>query len=557
MAFTDQNRKYQLTSQNMSELVSIVGLDGNIVFASPSHKQLLGFSTEGKNVFDIIHPEDVEETRALMTKAIETKVEHTTELRLRKINNDWLLLEVKGTPVLDEEGKVKHIVAISRDISERKEAEKQILSLSYFDQLTGLANHRSVKRYISQHVESDSRNEQFAVICLGLDRFKFIYGTPTQKVENKLLKIMAERLTEVVGQDGLISRFRDNEFMVVLHYAKDELDQRLNAIVNVVQQPLHCDEKDYYIGPAVGVSRYPNDGDSSDVLITCAEVAMAEAGGENHTRFKMFDKGIRDKISRRNRIEQDLHKALAENEFILFYQPQIDSDKKIIGVEALVRWYHPEFGIVSPQEFISIAENNGIINSIGEWVLRTACEQHKEWLNNGFEPIRMSVNLSISQFEKTNLVEEVKSILDETGMNPQHLELEITESVALFQSDYVIKQLKNLRKIGVRIAIDDFGTGYSSLGYLNKLPADTLKVDRSFIKQIIDSKSALTITSAIITLAHNLKFDIVAEGVESKNQFDKVKELGVDYIQGYYYCPPVDPEHLEIHLTKRRDVVNS
>lgn len=445
-------------------------------------------------------------------------------------------------------------VELQSEIATRKQVEEKVEHLALHDTLTTLPNRVLFGDRLSLAVAQAHRTRKIAaVICLDLDRFKFINETLGHNIGDMLLQGVAGRLKSCVREDDTVARLGGDEFAIALlgltHV--DHVHTVANKILNTMKQPHIINEQELYIKISMGISVYPNDGDCVEILLKNAEIAMhytREHGGNNYT---FYVPTIYSKSSSSMILEQDLYHALEHNEFVLHYQPQVDAGTgQITGMEALVRWQHPQRGLISPAEFLPFAEDTRMIVFIDEMVLRTACLQNKVWLDKGFRPLTVAVNLSAHTFQQENLIELVTSVLKETGMPPHLLELEVTEGAAMQNLDATLRNLKTLREIGIQIALDDFGTGFSSLYYLKKLPINKLKISQIFVRDITTDQNDRMIVSAIIALAHSLKFGVIAEGVETNEQLDFLKLQSCTDIQGYLFHKPLPMALFEELLSK-------
>lgn len=444
-----------------------------------------------------------------------------------------------------------------RRVIEATRAERHVHHLAYNDALTGLPNRQLFMERLTLAIErTTTHNSMLAVLFLDLDRFKFINDTLGHEVGDKLLATIAQRLKGCVRADDCVARLGGDEFTVLL----DELTNSTVAasvaqnICRTVSAPMVIDGQEIVITASVGISLYPQDGPDLSRLLRHADTAMYRAK-HSGSGFCYYEAKMESAVSDRLKMENDLRHALEREEFSVFYQPVIDTvTGQIAGVEALVRWIHPENGIVSPVEFIPVAEETGLILPLGEYVLRRACRQTKVWLDNGIPTLHVAVNLSAKQLEQPNLRDIILSALDESGLPASALVLEITESVLMERAEESIDLLRNLRSLGIHLSIDDFGTGYSSLSYLKHLPANTLKIDRSFIQDIPEDEDAEAIVTGIMALAHSLRMTVVAEGVETEAQREALARLGCNFLQGYLFSKPLPAEVIETQLLapKRR-----
>lgn len=411
------------------------------------------------------------------------------------------------------------------------------------DPLTMLPNRYLFYQHLEKAIQKAQQEGIFlALLYIDLDRFKFINDTLGHTYGDLLLKEASDRLKKCAGPSNIIARMGGDEFIYLAQNLKEEKDADLLAdeIIAAFREPFHLKEIEIYITPSIGISLYPFDGDEIEALISNADSAMYRAKKSGRNKVEKanldFSAGAFEKLM----IENELRGALEKAEFLLYFQPQIGlGGTNVTGMEALIRWNHPVIGIVPPAEFIPIAEETGLIIPIGDWVLLEACLKIRKWMNFGEEGIRVSVNLSAKQFLQNNLVEKIESIIRETKILPHLLELEITESMVMYNIESATDTLYRLKNLGVRIAIDDFGKGYSSLHYLQSFPLDTLKIDRSFIFNIETSHSSKALTEAISTLGHALDMKVIAEGVETKDQLRQVEKLQCDAVQGFFYSMPL------------------
>lgn len=430
--------------------------------------------------------------------------------------------------------------------------------LSYHDYLTDLPNRRFSYNYINHSVEkAQQKQTKVAVLYIDLDRFKNVNDSLGHSMGDQLLKIVAARLLNVVGDKGIVSRLGGDEFAIILNEIKDvnEVTIIAESLIATFKEPFIIGDYDLFVTSSIGISMFPHDGHTVKELYMNADVAMYRAKEQGRNKYQYYRSDMNSTLVDKLKLESDLRKALEKNEMFLTYQPKINIDtNEIIGMEALIRWLHPELGIIAPNDFIPIAEETGLIISLGEWVLKTACRQNKLWQDQGMPNLKVAVNISARQFQHNDIVETVTKVLEETKLDPKYLELEITESTVMNYAEETIKTLNELKDMGVSVSIDDFGTGYSSLSYLKLFPIKSLKIDRSFIKDIEKDHGDLAIAKSVITLGHALNFEVVAEGVENKDHFDILKREKCDVSQGYYYSPPVTAEIFENLLKGKKQV---
>ena len=455
------------------------------------------------------------------------------------------------------------VLGLVRDISERKRTEDQIRRLAYCDSLTGIPNRQAFLETLERELHrSKVGNKKFAVLFMDLDAFKRINDTLGHNVGDHLLKIVSERLRETIRPCDLVSRgdqshnlarLGGDEFTILIPDL-ERVENALNVahrVKDAMRRPFLIEGHEIFVTASIGISLFPEDGDDCDSLLKYADTAMYHAKNCGKNNAKLYSSSLTMQIMSHVKLEVGLRKALKNEELYLLYQPQIDvRSGEIVGVEALVRWRHPERGIISPTEFIPLAEETGLIVPIGEWVLRTACIQARQWQKTTQRSLRMAVNLSAKQFKDENLTQIVVSALNDTGLEPRLLELELTEGTLMDDARATMATLEQLRAIGVYLSIDDFGTGYSSMNYLKRFDVRALKIDKSFICGLPQDSENAAITRAIIAMAHGLKMIVVAEGVETDEQLVMLEEYGCDLVQGYYLGHPSPQESITLMLQK-------
>lgn len=441
-----------------------------------------------------------------------------------------------------------HKILLSHD-EERKVNEEKIWHQAYHDTLTELPNRNSFVERIEESLNRSKRhNKQGALLFLDLDRFKLVNDSLGHDAGDQLLRITASRILKSIREIDQAFRMSGDEFIVIIEdlekveYAADTAQRLLLAM----SKPVHLDSHEIIVNMSIGISTFPRPDINSETLLKEADSAMYRAKRTGPNQFEFFSPEVTMIASERLVLENDLQHAFRKNQYILYYQTKVDPESNdVVGVEALLRWRHPEKGLIPPNQFIPLLEEIGLINKVGNWVILTACHQAQSWIKAGFQPIRMSVNISAMQFRNKGFVDYVSEALQKTKLEPKYLELELTESMFVENTDYAISVMHQLKDLGVKLSIDDFGSGYSSLNYLKQFPIDFLKIDQSFVKDLDKNDQDLAITTAISVLAQSLNLGITAEGVENENQVKILRELGCHELQGFLFCKPIPAIDLE------------
>lgn len=429
------------------------------------------------------------------------------------------------------------------DCTARISAQQKIEHMAYYDALTQLPNRYLFQKYLRQALAS---NERLAVMLLDLDGFKLINDTLGHESGDRLLQEISKRLSAVLSAEDVVSRLGGDEFIILVTNPQrlERLEDFAQQLSRAIYEPWYHNELTYHVLCKIGIAQFPADSCDADTLIKQADMAMYQAKEQGVEAHRFYDSSMEEKVSQRMEVERELQLALIRGEFVLHYQAQVDDTGKILGMEALVRWQHPTKGLIAPMKFIPIAEECGLIIPIGEWVLKTACRQAAEWEKAELPPLTMSINLSARQFLQQDILEKISRAIDESGANPQQIVLEITETAIMKNTEKTVKILNGLKLLGVRISLDDFGTGYSSLMYLKRLPVDSIKIDRSFILDFSPDSEGASITKTILALAKHLKYTAVAEGVETIEQLNFLKELECEQMQGYLFSKPLPAEEI-------------
>ncbi len=459
-----------------------------------------------------------------------------------EIYPEWLTITV----LRKENGDITHFIGTFSDISERKAQAEHIQFLANFDVLTQLPNRQLLKDRVDTAIAGAHRaGSKLALLFLDLDRFKNINDSLGHKVGDALLQGVAERLRATVIDNDTVSRLGGDEFAILLNDLRQGEDAAHMAqrMIDAIIQPYHVEQHELRLTPSIGIAVYPDDGTDFETLIKNADAAMYHAKDSGRNNYQFFTQNMNARVFEHLMLENNLRRALEQRQFELYYQPQYDvSKRRIVGAEALIRWRHPELGLISPARFIPVAEESGLIVPISNWVLETVCQQGKQWERLGLAPIPLSVNVSALQFRQKDFLPTVLATLAATGLPPERLALELTESMLMQNTDVAIDNMSSLKAHGIGISIDDFGTGYSSLSYLKRFPIDKLKIDQSFIRELPQDADNAAITAAIVSLAQSLHLNVIAEGVETPDQRDFLLARGCTEIQGYLFSPPVPPE---------------
>ncbi|MDP2077051.1 MAG: EAL domain-containing protein [Sulfuricurvum sp.] len=533
----------QAMEQSPSSII-ITDFKGNIEYVNSAFITATGYTSDeviGKNPRLLQSGSTPAHAYDSMWDALVRQEKWQGEFINKRKDGTNYIYSINIAPVLDKEGKTTHYIAIEEDISEQKKTQEKIHYLANFDPLTALPNRMQMDDHLQYTLNLAKRNEgSFALIFLDLDHFKSINDTLGHSIGDLLLMELSKRLSAAVREEDTVSRMGGDEFILLLPETDaNGAAQVAQKLLSSIANPFKLANHELTVTASIGIALYPSDGTDIETLSKNADVAMYRAKQEGRNAYCFFTHEMQRNSQRNLELSNALHTALERNEFHLVYQPQLSAaDGKIIGSEALIRWEHPQFGSVSPAEFIPIAEDTGIILSLGEWVLRTAVSQAAAWRQKGITLI-MAVNLSAVQFRHPSLPSLIVNILDEAKLDPQYLEIELTEGVAMHDPKDAIKVMNTLNEIGIRMSIDDFGTGYSSLSYLKQFKVYKLKIDQSFVRDIRTDPEDKAIVKAVIQLAHSLELVTIAEGVETLEQLQFLQEQGCDEIQGYYYTKPI------------------
>ncbi|MBF0538694.1 MAG: EAL domain-containing protein [Nitrospirae bacterium] len=554
----DRNSILKAILDTVGALVLVIDRDGCIVCFNSACERLSGYmydDLKGKTAWEILWKEDdSKEIKGLFNKL---SYDNSTSLNPHenglKVESYWVpksggqrLISWTYNVILDHMGNVSYLLATGIDVTEHRLIERRLDYLTHFDSLTDLPNRTLFYDRLSHTLGQARRyNRMFALMFLDLDGFKYVNDTLGHDMGDLLLQKAAKKLPLCVRDSDTVAHIGGDEFVIILSMLNKTSDAAIvsEKILDVFTKPFQLDNHECVVGVSIGISIYPTDGDDIDTLMKNSDVAMYQAKDTGRNNYKFYNSDMNIKAMRRLKLESSLRKAIKRGEFTINVQPKIElSSGKVSGMETLIRWQTPQYGFVSPVEFIPLAEETGLIIPIGEWVLRKACSIGRQWQGIVSSPLIMAVNLSARQFKSQDLIRSIEAILKETGYNPELLELELTESVVMEDATSAITVLRNIKNMGIHIAIDDFGMGYSSLSYLKRFPIDRLKIDRSFVNDITTDPDDAAIATAIIAMAHSLKLKVTAEGVETTEQLEFLRGLNCDEAQGYLFSKPLVPE---------------
>jgi len=565
----DREELFQIITENAADMIALVDMKGNRLYNSPAYKRILGYSAAElgeTSAFDQIHPDDrfkvLEATREARATGIGKKLDY----RIRHKDGTWRVLESAASTIRDEKGDVSKLVIVNRDVTERKRAQEQLEHNSFHDALTGLPNRRLFLDRLQHLFDRALRipERQYAVLFVDLDAFKVFNDTMGPAVGDQVLVEVGRRLGACFRNDDTVSRPQNNapmmepvlsrmggdEFTILLEEVADPSDAMRAAkrILTALAEPFQLEGREVRTSASVGIALSTPIHERAEVLLQDADVAMRRAKAMGGSRCEVFDEAMHTRAVNRLKLEAELRQALTQRQFRVYYQPIANLEtRKIVGFEALLRWQHPEQGLISPYKFIAAAEDTGLLVSAGEWLILEACKQLSAWTtgNTNMEPVDMSVNISAKQLADARFVTSTETALRQTGIDPSRLHLEITESVAAADPKLTSAVLSQLKRLRVGVILDDFGTGNSSLRGLRQFPIDALKIDRSLIAGMLSDRAASETVELIILLAHKLKLKVIAEGIETIRQLDHLHAQGCDLGQGHLFSQPVDAKAAE------------
>lgn len=540
--------------------IFVLDTEGRVSLWNPAARRMFGWDEKEilNKPFPLVPDEERKEFQALFEDALQGKIGGDYEARRQRKDGSSIDVNVWRAALRNTAGEVNGVMVIVADITERKAAEARINYLAYHDTLTGLPNRVSLEERLVESIAHAGRARgQLAVMFLSLDRFKKFNDTLGHVIGDRLLKSVAERLTVAVRDGDTVARFGSDEFAFLLTRIEgaDDAARAAREFQRVLDPLFDVEGHELYVTASIGIGLYPEDGADAQELLKSAGSALYRAKQSGGNNYQFYTADMNERALHRLALENKLRWAVERGEFRVYYQPQVSiGTGRVTGMEALVRWQHPEMGLVPPVEFIPLAEDTGLISPIGEWVLRTACAQARVWQGYGFDQLRVGVNLSPRQFQQPDLVPMVERLLKETGLDAASLELEVTESSVMKNAESSIRTLAELKAMGIKIAVDDFGSGYSSLSYLKSLPIDVLKIDQSFVRDMTSDPKDAAIVMAIIQLAHSLQLEVKAEGVETEEQLRFLSLLRCDAMQGFLFCKPLPVDAFEQLLLEGRSL---
>jgi len=554
-ALKESEQRFRSLGENAPDIIITLGADGSFTYVNPAWERILGHTPQevlGRQFIEFGEPEEAKKFIRVFNE-IRSSKQTLSDVEGQLISKDGSIhyFSLSGSPNFDSSGNVTGVVGLLKDITERKVTDEQLQYMASHDQLTGLQNRKSFYERLEETISYSDRprRKKWALLFLDLDRFKDVNDTLGHDIGDELLKKTSRRLEGCLRKSDFIYRLGGDEFTIIATNLSQDIEASMVAqrVLSAVARPFQVKGNEIFVTCSIGISVYPEDGDNVESLVKNADLAMYVAKEESNS-YRFFTAEMNYRAVERMKLERNLRQAIEQNQLTLHFQPMVDQDQQIIGVEALLRWKHPDMGLIPPNLFIPLAEETGAIIPIGEWTMINACRQAIRWRAHGHEDLYVSVNLSARQFKQPNLVDLVGKILKETGLPPSCLQLELTETCVMEDPEEAIQKMEALYRLGIRFSIDDFGTGYSSLSYLKRFPVDTLKIDRSFVKDAVSSQEDQEIIRTIISMARNLSMEPLAEGVETREQQEFLCNQGCRLMQGFLFGRPMTGEEFEALL---------
>ncbi|HXX02164.1 MAG TPA: EAL domain-containing protein [Candidatus Acidoferrales bacterium] len=553
---------FQIVTENAADMIALVDVKGRRLYNSPAYKRILGYSAAElgeTSAFEQIHPEDRFQVLEAAREARESGVGRRLEYRIRHKDGSWRVLESVASAVRNEKGEVAKLVIVNRDITERKRAEEKLEHNLFHDPLTGLPNRRLfLDRLRNAFLQTKRDSErQYALLLANVDHFKVFNERLGTAAGDQVLQEIARRVGTCLRQgdtvfrggndiaEPVLSRLGSDEFTILLDAVSDPSDAMRVAtrVQSAVAEPLLVEGQEVRISFSVGIALSAPTHEQPENMLKDADTAMRRAKALGGSRCEVFDEAMHSRAMGRMRLEADLRTAIAQRQFRIHYQPVLElATQRVVSLEALLRWEHPTQGLISPHRFLDAAEDTGLLVSIGHWLVMQACRQLSEWeiTNSAGSPVSLTLNVSARQFADARLVNDIQDALQETGVNPSRLQLEMTESVAAADPKLTVTVLAHLKHMGIGVILDDFGVGSASLRGLWQFPVDALKIDRSLVREMLSDRAAASIVEMILTLGHKMGLRVIAEGIETVRQAERLRELGCEYGQGYYFSQPLE-----------------
>jgi diguanylate cyclase (GGDEF)-like protein/PAS domain S-box-containing protein len=559
---------FQIVTENAADMIALVDVKGRRLYNSPAYKRILGYSAAElgeTSAFEQIHPDDRFRVLDAAREARETGSGRRLEYRIRHKDGSWRVLESVASTIRDAKGEVAKLVIVNRDITERKRAEEQLQHNLFHDPLTNLPNRRLfLDRLNGSFGRARDAGRPYSLLLVNVDHFKVFNETMgtaagdhvllelSRRLANRLRadETMARRECSGAPSEAVFFRLGGDEFAILLDAVDDPSDalRIAKSIQTAVAEPFFVETREMRVSASIGIALSAATHERPEDILKDADVAMRRAKALGGSRCEVLDEGMHTRAVGRLRLEADLRTALTERQFRIYYQPVVElSTRRVASVEALLRWEHPSQGLISPYRFIEAAEDTGILVSIGHWLLLQACRQLRDWEADRFsgQPVNITVNVSARQFADARLANDIQDALQQTGVDPSRLQLEMTESVAAADPKLTVTVLSHLRHLGIGVILDDFGTGMTSLRGLRQFPVEALKIDRSLVREMQTDRATSDIVELITTLAHKMNLRVIAEGIETSRQLERVLELGCEYGQGYYFSQPLEAKAVQ------------